>query len=412
MEGEGQMNEMFRKDITIKTFSVVLAMLLWLYVLNIKNPYEDRKINIELKFENEEYLAYNDLKLTNKINKNLEISVRGRSDIVRNILPSDFEATIDFSNIRSVNDNTIKINLEYNLKDVIVNMSHSSVKVKLENIITASFPVEIELRGNPKENYKIINKRVSPETIEFKDIESLVNTINAVKVIVDVPKDLDRDFAVHKECIVYNESGEVIVDLSRNLNAEVVVEVAKEVPITLVTTGTLAEEHVEIAREVNPDKALVRGSHDLLSKIDEIRTEPLSIDNADTSINTPIALSLPEGINLINTPNEVTTSISIEKLEDKNFTIGASDINLLNTSIDPSFVYTINTAEVEFGIRGRKANLENINLMFLKPRIDVEDLEEGTHKVPLIVNLPPDSRFLDIYEVEVIVSKNEEYSKE
>ena len=82
-------------------------------------------------------------------------------------------------------------------------MSPTNIKINLEKIKALSFPIEIELHGSPKQNYRIpINSSVSPEGIEFRDIESLIDTIGKVKVDVEVPKDLDRDYEVKKECIV------------------------------------------------------------------------------------------------------------------------------------------------------------------------------------------------------------------
>lgn len=408
MEGEGQMNELFKKDITMKILSVVLAIIFWLYVLNTLNPYDNKKINIQLRIENEDYLAYNNLKLTNKINKNVEIYVRGRADVVNNILSSDFDASIDLSGINSIYDKFVKINLEHNLKDVNVDMSPNSVKIELENIKTASFPVEFEVKGNPKANYKIINKVVSPEVVEFKNIESLIDTIDVVKTVLDVPKDLDKDFTLKKECTVYNKKGEVITELSKDLSVNIRLEIAKEVPIILNTEGSLGEDYIEIARSTSLEKALIRGNHEILSKISELNTQPLNIENLKGNISTAIAIQLPEGVTLIDTPSEISANLTIEKLESRYFTINEEKIKVFNVASDESLTYIIKDTEIQLGIKGRKIDVAGITLERMDPRIDVNRLGEGTHKIPIKIDLPPDSKPLDLYEVEVVISKKVE----
>ena len=56
MEGEAQMNELMKKDISIKAVSIFLAVLFWLYVLNVDNPYQLKRIPVQVKIENESSL--------------------------------------------------------------------------------------------------------------------------------------------------------------------------------------------------------------------------------------------------------------------------------------------------------------------------------------------------------------------
>ena len=153
---------------------------------------------------------------------------------------------------------------------------------------------------------------------------------------------------------------------------------------------------------------MIKAPYEVLSKIESLSTESYNIQDAQNSIVSNVALSIPEGVTLINTPNEVMVNIEVEKLQDKTFTINGSEINLLNAIIDDSILYEINTVEAEITVRGKQSDLAGINLLNLKPRIDVSDLEEGTYLIPLEVDLPPNSRLITPYEVEVTISKADE----
>ena len=47
-----------------------------------------------------------------------------------------------------------------------------------------------------------------------------------------------------------NKDGEIITELSKNLVVDIAVEIAKEVPIRLVTSGKLAEDPLKYQEEL------------------------------------------------------------------------------------------------------------------------------------------------------------------
>ena len=74
------MNDLFKKDITIKIVSVLIAVLFWLYVYNTAdNPYNSKTFtNIPLKIENESSLDEKGFEIKNRYKTSIDITIRGR----------------------------------------------------------------------------------------------------------------------------------------------------------------------------------------------------------------------------------------------------------------------------------------------------------------------------------------------
>jgi YbbR domain-containing protein len=97
MEGEIQVSELLRKDITIRIISILFAVVLWFFVLDSDNPIGTVVISVPLKVVNEDTLSDRGILLKNKdFTKTVEVFVKGRKDKIKNLTANDFEAVSIF----------------------------------------------------------------------------------------------------------------------------------------------------------------------------------------------------------------------------------------------------------------------------------------------------------------------------
>lgn len=411
MEGEAQVNvrEIFTKDITMKIGAVVIAILFWLYVYNNANPYTTRIFqNVPVKIENENFLDDNDYIIKNNYRTSIDITIRGRQEAVNRVKISDFEATLDFSQIKSVNDRTLAItDIGCSRKDVEIELVQPPfVDIQLSRYKTNSFPVEVVDNITMKSGYKLLSITPNPANLSLVYEESLINSVGSVKAVLDI-KDLDRNVVRSVECKVYSKDGKVITEMSRNLKVDVAVEVAKEVPVTLVTKGKPAADFVEILRTVTPEKVLITGPPEQLSKIIDLKTEPVDIDNIAQNFTAAPVIILPEGVKLADSKAAVAVSITVEKLVQKELAVPKGGIRILNPSSDGLLAYEILTDGSLLQLKGRSSDLNGVTLDGMQPGVDVAGLAEGTHKLPLNITLPPQVKLMQDVLVEVKVTKIE-----
>jgi len=408
------MRELFKKDIFIKIASVLFAILLWLTVLNKSNPFiTSTPIRVRIEYKNESSLTEKSLVLMNRdsLKNYVEIFVRGRQEDISRINEGDFTVVADFSKVNSENDTVLELEeVVHDLKNVYVyDMNPKYVSIEIEKIKKKSFPVELVSNITLKENYRIIKEIVEPEIIEIEDIGSKVDAIGSVRVLVDI-KDLDKNIVMKKECVIYNKDGKEIPSLNKKYSADVSIEVAKEVPIVVPVKGRPASDYVEGAIKIVPEKALITGAADKLAKINELKTEAVDIQNINKNLNVSKLIVLPDGITLVDTPEEVAVNVTIEQLVRKDFTFSKEEISLLNaetvtTEDEEPLSYEILTDSVTITVKGRKSDFPSLSKDVFKTYVDVGGLGEGTHKLQLKFFIPsPFSRVNDV-EVEVRISK-------
>jgi YbbR domain-containing protein len=222
---------------------------------------------------------------------------------------------------------------------------------------------------------------------------------------------LDRDTTKQVQCKVYDKAGKEIPEFGKNLTVGVKVEVAKEVPISLVTRGRLAADYIETSRLISPEKVLVRGATEAMEAVRDIKTEQVDIDTIDSNYTASVALVVPEGLELVNSPDEITVNINIEKLVVRNIEFRSNDINILNARNDATLVYEIISDRLVLQFKGRQAEVNAIRAESLRPAVDVSGLSEGTHRLQLSINVPSQAKLLQTVYADVKISKTPEVEK-
>lgn len=404
------MKNILNKNVTIKVISVIVAIVAWLLVLNTTNPYETVTFtSIPLTVENENFLEENGYVLKSQYKRTIDITVRGRRDVIKNVKDSDFEAILDFSNVKSVNDETLSITGPFcNVDDVsIVSYNPEKIDIVLSRITTGTFPLNLTSNITVKEGYKVISITPNVDSFSLQAEESLMSSIDKVVANLEIAG-LDRDVTERVACKVMNEEGKEIVSLSKNLSVEVNVKVAKNIKVDLQYTGAPADGYVLVSSSVMPNAVYVRGEADVLGRTTSVKTEQINIKGAKEDIEKEVPLVIPNGITLLNESDAaVKASFEIEKIIDKDITLTPADIKLVNMITDGTLDYVIKSESVTVRLNGRESLLSNINAETLKAEANVLGLAEGVHSVKLRLAVPLQVKQVQdaFVEIEIILWK-------
>jgi YbbR domain-containing protein len=272
MEGKSEVNNWFKKDMKIKIVSVLIAVLFWIFVNNVSNPYKTTVVySIPITIVNENYPDENGYIVKSMDRTTIDVTIRGRQEVIDKIRSSDFETFLDLSQIKSVNDKKLTITEPVcSQKDVtIVSYNPTTINVQLARNKSETFPVELKSNITLKPGYVLTKTTVTPESVPIVGEESTVDSVGSVTANLDI-KDLDRDISKQLQCRVYNKEGKEISGYDY-LKVIVKLEVAKEVPVSLVTRGRLATDYVETLRVIEPVKVLVSGPAETLQGSRKLR---------------------------------------------------------------------------------------------------------------------------------------------
>jgi YbbR domain-containing protein len=400
MEGEVKVKNPFKKDIPIKVASILFAVILW-FVLNPINPVD---FNVPLIVINQNDLQDKGMVLNNNsFPKYITVTVKGRFN---NIKEGNFIATLDLSKVKSAYDKSLDVDISYTGSEKIsindMKIKPQAVGLDISQYKENQFHVQLEQTGTLKNNYEVISSSFSPETVTLNGLDTLINSVGLVKVTVDV-NNLDKSLDVKKDIKVYSKSGDEIPELSKGLTTEVKLQVAKRVSVVAITKGIPAKNYIKGQAIVKPDKVLITGTSDALNNIDVLETEPVNIENADKNLNVSSIINLPDGVKLANASKQVSVSVTIEQLAQKDFKISSDDITINNTEIDNSLTYMIQTNEIIVTLKGNKNQLDRLSIKTLAPCIDVGGLTEGVYNIPVKLVLPDTVKSFQDYSIDLNV---------
>ena len=415
MEGEVQMNELLKKDITMKAISVLIAVILWFMVLDQSNPMEYKPLNVPINVLNQDSLGDKSIILKNKntFPQSVTITLHGRHDKLSDINESDFVANLDLAKINDASLKSLRIDAAYFkngnsttkfTKDVTFSYYPTDVNLVLDSVGKNVYQVDVNASGNLKTSYKIINIDTVPDNIQLQGSDTLLKTVKSIKAIIDVTG-LDKDLETKINCSIFDKNNKDITKSFAPISVNIKVNVAKEVDVKPIIAGTPAPNFLNTSNIPSPQKVLISGPYNIISKINQILTAPISIENQFQNAIYTSMLVLPDGVTLVNTPQEVTVSLGIEPLSKKTFVISMKDINVLNPQIDNSLNYDLVSPEISIDIKGPKYELDKLSLSNISPSIDVDKLTEGNAKVPLKFVLPPTVRLAQDYEADLLITK-------
>jgi YbbR domain-containing protein len=157
--------------------------------------------------------------------------------------------------------------------------------------------------------------------------------------------------------------------------------VTREVPVRLVTTGSIAPAYHITSTEANPRTVTVRGPSMDLAKIAEVGSEPIQLGGLTSNIARMVALVAPSATVRID-PSEVAANIVISPIEvDKHFR--EVRIQVRNNA----YPVRMQPLNVSFTLHGPELLLEQAALDSAV-YVDADGLAPGNYEVPLQMTLP------------------------
>ncbi len=398
------MNGLLKKDMNLRIISVLFAVFLWFFVLDSSNPISSVEISIPLNIVNEDIMKDSGIIVKERnFPKSVSVNIKGRKDKISNFSSNDAEAILDLSKVNDVDTEFLHVDvyISENRSGVMFDgVTPRVISLELEKVGENPFPVKIITTGTPKENYKIIGVSAVPETVSIEATDSVINSIGEVRAFVDI-SDISGDIVLKKECLVFSKDGEEAIELDKPIIVDIKVEVAKEIPIVPNVKGRPARNYSDGIHKVTPAKALIAGPTDVVNWIDNIKTEVIDIENINESTTKTVAIELPSGVRLVDTPKHVNVDVIIEQLATKQIIFKKEDILFENR--ENLFEYNIEGESIGIDVTGNSGELDRIGRESLKPSIDVRGLGEGSYTRILKIVLPNTVEMSQNFEVKFTV---------
>lgn len=406
------MKDRLKNNIGLKVLAVVFASFLWWMVVNVDDPIDTKRFNVQVSVTNPEVItnagkSYQILDDTQKVS----VTVKARRKVLSEINTRDISATAD---LREMQDTSVPIRVqipgfEGEYEEAIA--YPRNIQVKVENIEKKTFPITIVAVGEPREGYMVGKMEVLPQTVDISGPETLVNKINKVVAEVDVSKIKDKeketaDTEIQTQLLYYDASDELIDQTLLTSNCDkngVVVSVdiwkTKKLELQFDTSAIQPAKGYALAGiEVEPKFVQVVASPQLLSEVEVLAIDAKVLEKTDISENEELIVDiteyLPEGMALVDTEaNKVAVRILIEKSGTKSIRWATGAIEILNGE---NYKVSYGQLEVELTFTGPQEALDKLSRQKdkgkMKATIDLEEVQKsGIHTVPVKVTGAPNN---------------------
>ncbi|NLY42384.1 MAG: hypothetical protein GX066_00070 [Clostridiaceae bacterium] len=401
------MKGILNKDITLKIISVLIAIVLWIYVVDVQNPETETTLkNIPITLVGGEYLTEEGLVILNDINQTLNLKVKGRRKSLAALDKKDIKAFADLRGLNRTGEHSIQVQVEMSAEGVsILEKDPYLLVVKLDKIMEVQKPIEVVSKGEVKEPYIAMEPKVTPNTVTLKGPSSIISTIDSVRVSVDLSGQT-KDIVSEQKYDIYNKAGERITSNLIKRDVETVhieypILKSKQVAVAYRYTGSVAENHVITKTEVIPSAVRVAGPGEIIDKLAQLTTEPIDINGLDSSVEVDASIQMPEGVRLITPSRSVKVKIDVEEQIINKFVI--DDIRVDN--VPENLSYKLITKQLEVSIKGVRRVLSSLKDTDIHAYIDIKNMEEGEYDVPVIIQVPSNVEVVGNYVATIRLSR-------
>lgn len=418
------MKEKILSNWRLKIFSVFLAVLSWIVIINISDPIKPKKITLDVEILNGDQLEENGLTYEIKGSTVIEVTVRARATVHNSITSSDFKATADLRELWVNGTIPIQIKIINNngiIEDVV--SSKTTLQVATEEIQTKEFHLAAAVTGKPAEGYVVGGKNVTPGSIHIKGPVSLIGRINSVGIEVGVDG-VTEDCKGNAKPILYDANGNQLDGISSKLQFDreevgytIDILKAKEVKLNFEVTGKPADGYRYVRIEASAQSIFVAGAPDIISSMESITLSEdiLNINGAVSNVTNVIDINkyLPPGVSLTHSAGtEVTVTAKIEQLKQKTFQLRQSMVEIRNKESGFDYETADINGIINVTIEGLASELDTLTESALGAFTDAAAHGAGSYELPIKFELGENFRVVTQIKLPITIKSEGEESSE
>lgn len=391
-----RINNFFKKNKLLKLASLLIALGIWLMVVNISDPEIKSSVSSNIDVDYGESLTnldkyYSLDSYTAKVTFSVRTSQRTR------VSASDFRVYIDMRDYSITGALPVYVSVDDRIKDIVsdVNVSPVVVHATTEDMLEKTFDIEPNIVGAPSEGFAVGDINYTPSHVTVYGPNSEIGKISRIGFNVNIEGATSNVWG-NAEFIYYDANDNEITPDSRiviknSVSYDLPIYEKKNITLMAKTTGDPAEGYELGSVNIEPDFVEVYGDKSVLDALTEISLPAslLDITGASSDISASVSIKdyLPEGvytsttgnIALVARINKIGTTVeqSAESSEDAGgqtaettqHSTEQTNSETETAAAETAVQHTINAAEQE-AAAGSHGSAENI--------VRESDIREGT----------------------------------
>jgi len=390
------MDKWLKNNNYLKVVSFILAIMLWL-VVNLDTGSQTTRINdglqntyvyqasIEPIYNQDDYI----LKMDSDV---IKVTLSGSREAINQIRDGegidDVKFFIDLTNYTA---GSYSVPIYYSgIPDGIkVDIQPSSTTVKLESKHTKEISVTAEKIGKEAEGYQAGEPIIKPKKVHVSGTEEQLEKIASVKALINIDN-IDKPISQIIPLQAYDKNGNLIDVEINPQTVEVQLPVASPyitVPISYKIGGYPPSGYAISSIEPLPKEVTLYGPKDILNKYSVYSGPVLDLSNITSDQVITMEIPLEEGLLKVE-PEVAEFNVKITKSKTRTMTSIPIEVTGLNEGLIAEVISPINGATIN--LEGASSYIDNISTEDIQAFIDLTNLPEGEHEVPIQYNLPLD----------------------
>ncbi len=403
------------KNIVLRIISILLAIVMWLYIVGVENPENDIEVrNINLTFTGLDVMTDRSLTIVKGLDTTISVRVRGRrSDLAKIDKNENVKADINVSDITSSGEYNHVYDITLPSGISILDKSPYFVKLSVDTLSTAYVDVRVQLEGNIAPGYLAKEPVANPLTIKITGPRELVSSISHALVVL---KRENLDSAVSNVVLNYSFIGNDGQVVESNLLSADVSQVTVSMDVLKTKTVPLSVNFVEgggvglsnIEYSISPASIEISGSTDVLDGLNQIILGSVDLSRVMGAEKQTFQILLPNDVTNLSGVTQAELTLNINGL--KTQTLNTDKIQLVH--VPKGYKAQLITKELPVLVRGAADRVSLVKPFNLRAVVDLEDLNlpVGQHTVTAQVYL---DGFTDVgvvvgdgYKVAIEISKS------
>ena len=361
--------------------SIVAAIILWFYVINIANPTVQTTLrDVPVEIAGVEVLAEKELAPVTTEGYKTNITVSGARNDINKIKSEDIKLVANISEL-PLGGGTVQIRAELPPGISVVEINSQGLDIVIEELATVSKPVEVVLSGSSAgKEATVLSSRLTQ--VEVTGATSRLAQVTTVRVSGDLSgAELDKPMDLMLAATPVDETGKQVtgVKLANDvIGVSAVMYQTKTVPIEVPVEGSIWEGATLKSSEISKT-ITIKGPASRLSQISTITSKPIDIDGIFEDAVFDVEPVLPGGVFEADSSEPLSAKFTINEDGQLEFTFKASEITFANVAEGHSA-----SAELAEGVSGISVKvlgpvsaLRTLASGDIAPAVDVQGRGEG-----------------------------------
>ena len=371
---------MTRRKILDIILSIVFAIFLWAYVVNVVNPPSTVTVrNVPVQLQNQEVLASSKLALLGNTNFTVDVELAGKRSDLKDVTAAQLIATADLFGL-SAGQNYLTVNVTCPANLTVEDVRSQRIQVLIEDLVTVNKPVDLVI-GQVDDGYELTMDNTGSSFIAVSGAKSLVNKVMTIYAELDPAEfPLDENTTRILDATPLDKDGNIVegVKLATNyVEVKGTVYATKTVALAINLDGEPAYG-AEVDYSNLPTKILIKGSQEALNSVRSINTKVIDISGMIEDKSIKLVPVLPDGIMLSDNAASLKVIIKLVDHGTVEYRVPVEDIEITGCSEDfaASLAKSDAGSIITIHVEGTLSAIMGAQKEYFIPYVDVSAVEE------------------------------------